>query len=116
MERDMQELGEILDSMETMQRRAPDARDISDEKNEEVKFEEVVAEDGVEEHFLKVVVKLGAREKIDIQMYEGNLDVEEFIYWIQAMYKYFDYEYVDEEKMVITCCHQVESTCITMVV
>jgi hypothetical protein len=43
-------------------------------------------------------VKLGAREKKDIPMYEGNLDVEELLDWIRSMDKYFDYEYVDEEK------------------
>jgi hypothetical protein len=54
----------------------------------------------VEEHLLKAVVKLGARKKIDIPMYEGNLDVEELFDWIQEMDKYFEYEYVDEEKKV----------------
>jgi hypothetical protein len=36
-------------------------------------------EDVVEERFLKVVVKLGEREKIKIPMYEGNLNVEELL-------------------------------------
>jgi hypothetical protein len=62
--------------METMQRREPDVGDVSDAENEEVEVEEVVGEDVAEECLLKVVVKLGAREKIDIPMYEGNLDVE----------------------------------------
>jgi hypothetical protein len=53
-----------------------------------------------EERLLKAVVKLGAREKIDIPMYGGNLDVEELLDWIRAMDKYFDYEDVDEEKKV----------------
>jgi hypothetical protein len=33
-------------------------------------------------------------------MYEGNLDVEEFLDWIRSMDKHFNYEYVDEEKRV----------------
>jgi hypothetical protein len=33
-------------------------------------------------------------------MYEGNLDVEELLYWIISMEKYFDYEDFDEEKKV----------------
>jgi hypothetical protein len=33
----------------------------------------------VEKCLLKVVVKLEAREKIDIPMYEGNLDVKELL-------------------------------------
>jgi hypothetical protein len=49
---------------------------------------------------LKAVVKLGSREKIEIPMYQGNLDVEELIDWIRAMDKYFDYKDVDEEKKV----------------
>jgi hypothetical protein len=47
-----------------------------------------------------VVVKLGARENIDIPMYEGNLDVEELLDWIREMDKYSNYEDVDEEKKV----------------
>jgi hypothetical protein len=45
-------------------------------------------------------VKLGAREKIYIPMYEGNLHVEEILDWIRYMDKYFDYEYFYEEKKV----------------
>ena len=33
-------------------------------------------------------------------MYEVNLYVEELLDWVRAMEKYFDYEYVDEEKRV----------------
>ena len=43
---------------------------------------------------------MGAREKIDIPIYEGNLDVKELFDWIRTMDKYFDYEDVDEEKKV----------------
>jgi hypothetical protein len=49
---------------------------------------------------LRAAVKLGAREKTDIPMYEGNLDVEELLDWIIFMDKYFEYEDVDEEKKV----------------
>jgi hypothetical protein len=47
-----------------------------------------------------VVFKLGARAKIDIPMYEGNLDAEELLDWIRSMEKYFDYEDVEEDKKV----------------
>ena len=47
-----------------------------------------------------MVVKLGAREKTNVPMYEANLDMEEFLDWIQAMDKYFDYEDVDEKTKV----------------
>jgi hypothetical protein len=49
---------------------------------------------------MRVVVKLGVRAKIEVPMYEGNLDVEELLDWIRSMDKYFDYEDVDEEKRV----------------
>jgi hypothetical protein len=35
-----------------------------------------VAEDVVEDRLLKVVSRIGAREKIEVPMYEGNLEVE----------------------------------------
>jgi hypothetical protein len=63
-----------------------------------VEVEEAVAEDAAKEHLLKAVVKLGARENINIPMYEGNLDTEEFLDWIRAMDKYFNYEDVKEKK------------------
>jgi DNA-binding transcriptional regulator WhiA len=65
-----------------------------------VEVEEFVVEDVAEEHLLKAIVKLGSREKIDILMYEGNLDIEEFLDWIRAMEKYFYYEDVNEEENV----------------
>jgi hypothetical protein len=43
---------------------------------------------------------MGAREKMDILVYEGNLDVEELLDWIRALDTYFDYEDVEEDKKV----------------
>jgi hypothetical protein len=43
---------------------------------------------------------LGARAKIEVSMYEGNLDAEELLDWIRSMDKYFDYEDVNGEKRV----------------
>jgi hypothetical protein len=40
---------------------------------------------------LKVVSRIGGREKIEVAMYEGNLEVEEFLDWVRAMDKYFNY-------------------------
>jgi hypothetical protein len=57
-----------------------------------------VVEDAAEERLLRAFVKLGARENIDIPMYEGNLDTEELLDWIRSMDKYFGYEDVEEEK------------------
>jgi hypothetical protein len=77
--REMRELHTRLDSMETTQRRELDVGDVSDAESEEMEVEGAVGEDVVEEHLLKVLVKLGAREKIEIPMYKGNLDVEELL-------------------------------------
>jgi hypothetical protein len=75
-ERDMRELRTRLYAMGTTQRRAPDVGDVNDAEDEEVEFEEAVVKDVAEECLLKEVVKLGAREKINIPMYKSNLDTE----------------------------------------
>ena len=49
---------------------------------------------------LRAIVILGARAKIEVPTYEGNLDAEELLDWIRPMEKYFEYEDVDEEKRV----------------
>jgi hypothetical protein len=49
---------------------------------------------------LREVVILGGRAKIEVPMYEGNLDVEELLDWVRSMDKHFDYEEVDEKKKV----------------
>jgi cell fate (sporulation/competence/biofilm development) regulator YlbF (YheA/YmcA/DUF963 family) len=49
---------------------------------------------------------MGVREKMDIPVYEGNLDAEELLDWIRALDTYFDYEDVKEDnkvKHVVTC-------------
>jgi hypothetical protein len=65
--------------MEAIQRRTHVAEDVSDVESEEIEVEEIIGEDAAEERLLKVVVKLGAREKMDVPMYEGNLDVRRVI-------------------------------------
>ena len=74
-----------LDTMETMQRRAPDAGDISEPESEEVEVEENVEEDAAQDCLIKVVSKIGARAKIEVPMYEGRLEVEELLDWVRAM-------------------------------
>jgi hypothetical protein len=37
---------------------------------------------------------------MEVHMYEGNLNVEEFLDWINALDKYFDYGEIDDEKKV----------------
>jgi hypothetical protein len=100
MEEEMRQLRARLDAMETTQRRAPETGDVSDAESENPEEEEVVGEEATEEWLLRVVVKLGTRAKMEVPMYEGNLNVEEFLDWISALDKYFDYEEIDDEKKV----------------
>jgi hypothetical protein len=98
-EREMREMHARIDAMEITQRRTVDVVDISDSESEnEARHggEEVAAE----EHLFRVVARIGAREKMDIPIYEGNLDVEELLDQIRALDKYFDYENVEEDKKV----------------
>jgi hypothetical protein len=50
--------------------------------------------------FVESISRLGGKAKIEVPMYEGNLDVEEILDWIRSMDINFDYEDVDEEKKV----------------
>jgi hypothetical protein len=100
-EREMRELRARLDAMETTQRHTVNDGDISkDESGNEAENEEVAIEDAAEEFLFKAVARIGAREKMNIPMYEGNLDVGELLDWIRALDKYFDYEDVEEYKKV----------------
>jgi hypothetical protein len=102
-EREMCELRARLDAMEIAQRRTVDVGDISEPKSENEarnEGEEVAVEDAANERLFRVVARIGAREKIEIPVYEGNLDVEELLDWIRALEKYFDYEDVEEDKKV----------------
>jgi hypothetical protein len=71
----MREIRARLEVMEEMKRRTSIVGDVSDAKSEEIEVEEVIGEDVAEEHLLKVVLKLGTRDKVEVPMYEGNLDV-----------------------------------------
>jgi hypothetical protein len=96
----MRKLHTRLDAMVTTHRRAPNVGGIIEDESEEMEVEGVAGEDATEECLLRLVVKMGAREKMDIPMHEGNLDVEELLYWIRAMDNYFDYEdFYDENKV-----------------
>jgi hypothetical protein len=86
--------------MEEMQRREPNARDVSHAEREDVEAKEAAREHVVEECLLREVVRLGDRAMIEVPMYEGNLDDEGLLDWIRSMETYFDYEDVNGEKRV----------------
>jgi hypothetical protein len=90
--------------MEATQRRAIDDGDISDAERKEAVGQnvvgEVAGEDVAEERLLRAISRLGGRAKIEVAMYEGNLDAKELLDWIRSMDKYLDYEDIDEERRV----------------
>jgi hypothetical protein len=101
-ERQMHDLRARLEDMETTQRRTASAGDLSDSESkiDVEREEEVATEDASNECFIRAIARMGAREKMDIPVYEGNLDAEELLDWIKALDTYFDYEDVEEDKKV----------------
>jgi hypothetical protein len=94
--------------METAQRCTVSARDFSnlEDEVEAERKEEVAAKDAANEHLIKAIARMGAKPKMDIPVYEGNLDAEELLDWIRDLDTYFDYEDIEEDKKVrhdVTC-------------
>jgi hypothetical protein len=102
MEREMCDLRARLEDMETTQRRIVSAGDLSDFESEveDEREEEVAAEDASNERLIIAIARIGAKAKMDIPVYEGNLDAKELLDWIRALDTYFDYEDVKEDKKV----------------
>ena len=48
--------------------------------------------------FLQSVLRFIARPKTEVSIYEGGLNPEELIDWINGMEKFFDYEETKDEK------------------
>jgi hypothetical protein len=88
--------------METAQRCTVSAGDLSDSESEiEAEHEEeVAAEDASNERLIRAIARMGARAKMGIPVYEGNLDAKELLDWIRALDTYFDYEDVEEDRKV----------------
>ena len=100
-EREMKEIHARFDAMETTQRHIVDVGYISEAESEnEARNEEFVVEDAAKERLFKAVARIGAKAKMDILMYEGNLDVEELLYWFRDLDKYLDYEDIEEDRKV----------------
>jgi hypothetical protein len=49
---------------------------------------------------LKMLMKSSGTPKVEVPMYEGELNVEELMDWINAMNTYFDFEDVEEDTRV----------------
>jgi hypothetical protein len=94
--------------METVQRCTNGVGDLSDSEDEiEAEREgEFAGEDVANERLIKAISRMGVKAKMDIPVYEGNLDAEELLDWIRALDTYFDYEDIEEDKKVrhvVTC-------------
>jgi Icc-related predicted phosphoesterase len=103
MEREMRDLRARLEDMETTQRCMVGAGDLSDFESEieaEHEEEEVAADDAPNEHLIRAIARVGERAKMDIPIYEGNMDAKELIDWIRDLDTCFDNEDVEEEKKV----------------
>jgi hypothetical protein len=88
--------------MEIAQRSTVSAGDLNESESEiEAEHEEELeAEDASNERLIRAIARMGAREKMDIPVYERNLDAEELLDWIRALDTYFDYEDVEDDKKV----------------
>jgi len=85
MERQMRDLRARLEEMETAQRHGVSAGEFSDsEVEEEVGHDakEVTTEDASTEQLIKAIARMSSKMKMDIPIYEGNLDAEELLDWI----------------------------------
>jgi hypothetical protein len=102
MERQMRDLRARLEEMETTQICTVSAGYLSDFEGEieAEREEEVAAEDASTERLIKAIARMGAKAKMGIPVYEGNLDAEELLDWIRALDTYFDYEDIKEDKKV----------------
>jgi hypothetical protein len=100
-DRELHNLRAMIVDMDIRQRHKADEGDISESKNEDDVGhgeEEISVKDATNECLLKAVARMGAKVKMDILVYEGNLDVEELLDWIRALDTYFDYEGIEEDK------------------
>ena len=91
------ELREIQARMEAMEQKNSDNTDFSDEEeSSEDRKEEVTKEVKV----LKMLMKTSNRPRVEVPIYEVNLNVEELMDWINALDKYFDFEEIEDKKKV----------------
>jgi hypothetical protein len=102
MERQMRDLRARLEEMETTKRCTVSVGNRSDSESEiEAKRdEEIVAEDATNERLIKAISRMGAKEKMDILVYKGNLDAEELLDRVRALDTYFYYEDIEEDNKV----------------
>ena len=95
----MQQITTRLEVMETRNQGNGNDGDISELEIESPKEEDHVAITP-EMRFLKSVLGSSSKPRPEIPIYQGSLNPEELIDWINDMEKFFDYEEMEEEKKV----------------
>ena len=90
-------LRQLQARMEAMERKTSDNTDNSDEEESSEDEREEVAE---EVKVLKMLMKASNIPRVEVPIYEGNINVEEIMDWINALNKYFDFEEVEDKKKV----------------
>ena len=84
-----------LEDLELNRQQDPNAGDINDNE-EKPKEEREAKEDCAEVRLLKYVIGASMRPKPEVPTYQGGLDVNELLEWINEMDKFFDYDETDE--------------------
>lgn len=86
-----------MEIMETAQRRAPDEGDANAAMES---FEEEEEDESEATKVLKILAKESGIPKVEISLYDKNLNVDVLVDWIDSLDKYFEYEEVDDKKKV----------------
>ncbi|KAH9331464.1 hypothetical protein KI387_003572, partial [Taxus chinensis] len=91
---DIRNLIARLRDLEEAERRGIEMADVSvvEQEPPEEELTAEVEEEKPEERLIRAIMKVNTKPKMEVPMYEGNLNVEELIDWIKALDKYFDFE------------------------
>ena len=91
------ELRQLQARMEAMERKNSKNTNTSDEEESSKDEREEVVE---EVKVLNMPMKASNRTRVEVPMYEGNLNVEQLMDWINALNIYFDFKEVEDKKKV----------------
>lgn len=89
----------MLEALEENRQRDPIGGDVSDNK-EEPKEEREAKVDCAEVWLLKSMIGANKRPRPEVPTYQGCLDPNELLDWINKMDKFFDYDEMSEERKV----------------
>ena len=99
---------QLLERVEALEkeRREPRREEVPEEhhEEEEVHHERQAQEEDPDERrfarLIKVVQGTGGKGMVDLPMYQGKMESEEVLGWIEALENYFELEDIDEDKKV----------------